>query len=67
MPLSAATTAPRTSSSAATTPAPVMDSTGKPFYGPYEAQEMLTQYAGETGVTPVPFEELVYLVGRGAL
>ena len=41
---------------------PGIDSTGKPFYGPYEAQEMLTQYAEETGVTPVPFEELVYLM-----
>ncbi len=41
---------------------PGVDSTGKPFYGPYEAQEVLQQYAGETGVTPVPFEELVYLI-----
>jgi sulfate adenylyltransferase len=44
---------------------PGNDSTGKPFYGPYEAQDMLTQYAPETGVTPVPFEELVYLVDDG--
>ena len=44
---------------------PGNDSTGKPFYGPYEAQDMLTQYAGETGITPVPFEELVYLVDEG--
>jgi len=41
---------------------PGNDSSGKPFYGPYEAQEMLTQYAEEIGVTPIPFEELVYLV-----
>ncbi len=41
---------------------PGNDSSGKPFYGPYEAQEMLTQYAEEIGVQPVPFEELVYLV-----
>ncbi|MBN2149504.1 MAG: bifunctional sulfate adenylyltransferase/adenylylsulfate kinase [Anaerolineales bacterium] len=41
---------------------PGVDSTGKPFYGPYEAQEVLQQYANETGVTPVPFEELVYLI-----
>jgi sulfate adenylyltransferase len=40
---------------------PGNDSKGNPFYGPYEAQDMLTQYAEETGVTPVPFEELVYL------
>ena len=41
---------------------PGADSTGKPFYGPYEAQEMLQQYSNETGVIPVPFEELVYLI-----
>jgi len=40
---------------------PGKDSTGKPFYGPYDAQELLEQYAGEIGVTPVPFQELVYL------
>jgi sulfate adenylyltransferase len=41
---------------------PGNDSTGKPFYGPYEAQEMMKQYAEEIGVTSIPFEELVYLV-----
>ncbi len=41
---------------------PGNDSTGKPFYGPYEAQEMMKQYADEIGVTSIPFEELVYLV-----
>jgi sulfate adenylyltransferase len=41
---------------------PGSDSNGKPFYGPYEAQEVLSQYSQEIGVTPVPFEELVYLV-----
>ena len=40
---------------------PGIDSTGKPFYGPYDAQHLLQQFAGETGVTPVPFNELVYL------
>ncbi len=43
---------------------PGKDSTGKPFYGPYEAQELLEQYAEEIGVTPVPFQELVYLPDR---
>ena len=37
------------------------DSQGKPFYGPYEAQEMVARYSGETGVVPVPFQEFVYL------
>jgi sulfate adenylyltransferase len=40
---------------------PGVDSQGKPFYGPYEAQEMVAQYSEEVGVTPVEFKELVYL------
>jgi sulfate adenylyltransferase len=40
---------------------PGSDSRGKPFYGPYEAQEMLQQYSEELGVKPVEFKELVYL------
>ncbi|NLV56208.1 MAG: sulfate adenylyltransferase, partial [Acidimicrobiales bacterium] len=40
---------------------PGVDSHGRPFYGPYEAQEMLTQYSDEIGVQAVPFQELVYL------
>jgi sulfate adenylyltransferase len=43
---------------------PGVDSAGKPFYPPYAAQELLTEYAGEIGVQPVPFEELVYLEDR---
>ncbi len=41
---------------------PGNDSTGKPFYGPYEAQDMITQYEDELGVKALPFQELVYLV-----
>ena len=40
---------------------PGNDSSGKPFYGPYDAQEMMTQYESEIGVKMVPFEMLVYL------
>jgi len=40
---------------------PGNDSAGKPFYGPYDAQEMLKQYEAEIGVKMVPFEMLVYL------
>ena len=40
---------------------PGKDSTGKPFYGPYDAQELLVQYAPEIGVSPVTFEEMVYV------
>jgi sulfate adenylyltransferase len=40
---------------------PGNDSAGKPFYGPYEAQEMMKQYETEIGVKMVPFQMLVYL------
>jgi len=40
---------------------PGNDSTGKPFYGPYDAQELMTKYESELGVKMVPFEMLVYL------
>ena len=40
---------------------PGKDSNGKPFYGPYDAQMLLAQYAPEIGVQPVEFKELVYL------
>lgn len=43
---------------------PGKDSSGKPFYGPYDAQEMLKKYETELGVKMVPFEELVYLPDR---
>jgi sulfate adenylyltransferase len=40
---------------------PGSDSQGRPFYGPYEAQDMLAQYAEEIGVHPVEFKMLSYL------
>ncbi len=40
---------------------PGKDSTGKPFYGPYDAQENMRKYEHELGVKMIPFEELVYL------
>jgi sulfate adenylyltransferase len=40
---------------------PGNDSTGKPFYGPYDAQELFNKYADELGMKAVPFYELVYL------
>jgi sulfate adenylyltransferase len=40
---------------------PGKDSMGKPFYGPYEAQDMMQKYEHELGVKMIPFEELVYL------
>lgn len=44
---------------------PGNDSTGKPFYGPYDAQQLLTQYEDEIGVKMMPFKELVYVVTTG--
>ncbi len=40
---------------------PGNDSTGKPFYGPYDAQELVAQYQNEVGVGMIPFRQLVYL------
>jgi sulfate adenylyltransferase len=40
---------------------PGKDSAGKPFYGPYDAQEVMKQHGSELGVKMIPFEELVYL------
>ncbi|MCA1601959.1 MAG: bifunctional sulfate adenylyltransferase/adenylylsulfate kinase [Acidobacteria bacterium] len=40
---------------------PGVDSAGRPFYGPYDAQELVGRFSEELGVGVVPFEELVYL------
>ncbi len=40
---------------------PGVDSRGNPFYGPYDAQQLVTESAGELGVKAVAFRELVYL------
>jgi sulfate adenylyltransferase len=40
---------------------PGIDSKGQPFYGPYDAQNLLQQVEHEIGVTMVPFKELIYL------
>ena len=40
---------------------PGSDSTGTPFYGPYDAQELLRQHEAELGVTMVPFKMMVYV------
>src|SRR5216683_1064766 len=40
---------------------PGVDSTGKPFYGPYDAQELLERHQRELGVLMLPFQEFVYL------
>jgi sulfate adenylyltransferase len=40
---------------------PGRDSAGVPFYGPYDAQELVAAHAAEIGVQMVPFRELVYV------
>ena len=40
---------------------PGNDSTGKPFYGPYDAQDLVRGVEEELGVKAVPFGEFVYL------
>ena len=39
---------------------------GTPFYGPYDAQELLCRHAPELGVQPVRFKRLVYVEGVDA-
>ncbi|MCF7808143.1 MAG: bifunctional sulfate adenylyltransferase/adenylylsulfate kinase [Candidatus Marinimicrobia bacterium] len=40
---------------------PGTDYNGNAYYGPYDAQEMLTQYEDEIGIKMVPFKFMVYL------
>lgn len=38
---------------------------GRPFYGPYHAQELVRRHAGELAVRPVSFKRLVYAERTG--
>lgn len=40
---------------------PGNDSDGKPFYGPYDAQELFRKHEKDIGVTMMPFNMMVYL------
>ncbi len=40
---------------------PGSDSAGNPFYGPYDAQELLSEHEAELGVAMVPFKMMVYV------
>ncbi len=40
---------------------PGSDSTGKPFYGPYDAQQLVERHAEELEIGMIPFHELTYL------
>jgi sulfate adenylyltransferase len=41
------------------------DSQGNPFYGPYDAQQLVEKHSDELGVKVVPFRMLVYLPEEG--
>jgi sulfate adenylyltransferase len=40
---------------------PGNDSKGEPFYGPYDAQELMKEHEHELDITMVPFQEMVYV------
>ena len=40
---------------------PGKDKNGEPFYGPYDAQELLMKHQAEIGIEMVPFKFMVYL------
>jgi len=43
---------------------PGNDPEGRPFYGPYDAQELIRAHERELGITMVPFQMMVYLEAR---
>ncbi len=43
---------------------PGCDSNGKPFYGPYDAQELVKEHEAELGISMVPFRNMVYVEDR---
>jgi sulfate adenylyltransferase len=45
---------------------PGNDSDGRPFYGPYDAQELFRQHEEELGIGMVPFRQMVYVEARDA-
>ncbi len=45
---------------------PGSDSSGKEFYGPYDAQQLLRSFEDELGVAMVPFQMMVYVEDHDA-
>ena len=43
---------------------PGLDSSGEPFYGPYDAQDILKEHQAELGIEMVPFKMMVYVEDR---
>jgi sulfate adenylyltransferase len=44
---------------------PGTDSSGRAFYGPYEAQELVGRYQDELGIAMLPFREMMYVASEG--
>ena len=44
---------------------PGTDSKGEPFYGPYDAQDLMRQHEDELGIQMVPFKLMVYAEDHG--
>jgi sulfate adenylyltransferase len=44
---------------------PGKDASGKDFYGPYEAQDLVKKHAPEIGMTILGFEQMVFVEERG--
>ena len=44
---------------------PGMDASGKPFYGPYDAQDLALSHADELGIEIVPFQALKFVPSLG--
>jgi sulfate adenylyltransferase len=44
---------------------PGSDRSGKPFYGPYDAQELVREHEKELGIQLATFEEMVYNADKG--
>lgn len=45
---------------------PGKDHLGKPYYGEYDAHDLLSTYAKEIGITPILFKEMVYVKEKKA-
>ncbi|HEY6045477.1 MAG TPA: bifunctional sulfate adenylyltransferase/adenylylsulfate kinase, partial [Pyrinomonadaceae bacterium] len=43
---------------------PGNDSNGRPFYAPYDAQDLVEKYSEELGVRAIPFQEMAYHPGK---
>lgn len=43
---------------------PGLNTSGEPFYGPYDAQELVAEFADEVGIEMLPFKQMVFIQER---